>query len=159
IGGATRAAQLLAHELAARGHAVQVATLAQAGAAADDDDAGIPVARLQAGALRVGSRRTGGYRSVPPPFPDPELTIRLRRLAARFRPDVVHAYGWLAYSCAAAVAGTRTPLLLSARDYGNICAVRTLMQGEARCSGPAPRKCLACACEFYGRAKGAAAVI
>jgi glycosyltransferase involved in cell wall biosynthesis len=158
IGGATRAAQLLAHELAARGHAVQVATLAQSDAADDEDDAGVPVARLQPTAIRVQGLRANPYRRVPPPFPDPELTFRLRRLTTRFRPDVVHAYGWFAYSCAVALTGTSTPLLLSARDYGNFCAVRTLMQDEERCSGPAPRKCLACAGGFYGRAKGAAAV-
>jgi glycosyltransferase involved in cell wall biosynthesis len=83
--------------------------------------------------------------------------VRLRRLIRAFSPDLVHAYGWITYSCAVALTGRKTPLLVSARDYGNICAVRTLMQGDARCSGPAPAKCLACAGHFYGPAKGAAA--
>jgi glycosyltransferase involved in cell wall biosynthesis len=77
----------------------------------------------------------------------------------RLRPDVVHSYGWLTYSCAAALARKSVPLVLSIRDWGNFCALRTLLQyGEEPCSGPAPLKCLDCAGHYYGRAKGAVAV-
>lgn len=157
IGGATRAAQLLGHELVRRGHDVHVVTVAQEGAAPEEDDQGVSVTRLHAATFRMGRFSSDPYRRVPPPFPDPELTARLRRVIAATSPDVVHAYGWLAYSCAVALAGRSTPLLLSARDYGNICAVRTLMRRDSRCSGPGPRKCLACAAAFYGPVKGAAA--
>ena len=158
IGGATQAGRLLAQELRGRGHAVHVVTLRQPNTAAQEDDEGIPVTRLEATVLRPGGVSADPYRRVPPPFPDPELTHGLRRVIAEFRPDVVHAYGWLSYSCALA-AGRSTPLLLSARDYGNICAVRTLVRHGERCSGPALGKCLECAGSFYGRAKGTAAVV
>jgi len=158
IGGATQAGRLLAQELRDRGHAVHVVTLLQPETAAEEDDEGIPVTRLRATVLRPGGVSADPYRRVPPPFPDPELTHGLRRVIAEFRPDVVHSYGWLSYSCALA-AGRSTPLLLSARDYGNICAVRTLVRHGERCSGPALAKCLECAGSFYGRAKGTAAVV
>jgi glycosyltransferase involved in cell wall biosynthesis len=74
-------------------------------------------------------------------------------------PDVVHASGWIAYSNAAALTGTSTPLVLSVRDYGYSCAVRTLMQFDHwPCSGPAPKKCLQCATHRYGAAKAISAV-
>lgn len=158
IGGATQAGRLLAQELGERGHAVRVVTLLQPNTAAEEDDDGIPVTRLRASVLRSSRVSADPYRRVPPPFPDPELTYGLRRVIAEFRPDVVHSYGWLSYSCAVA-AGRSTPLLLSARDYGNICAVRTLVRHGERCSGPAIAKCLECAGSFYGRAKGTAAVV
>ena len=158
IGGATQAGRLLAHELRRRGHDVHVVTLLQPGTASAEDDEGVPVTRLAATVLRGNRVSADPYRRVPPPFPDPELAHGLRRLVAEFRPDVVHSYGWLSYSCAVAC-GRSTPLLISARDYGNICAVRTLVRHGERCSGPALGKCLECAGSFYGRVKGTAAVV
>jgi glycosyltransferase involved in cell wall biosynthesis len=96
---------------------------------------------------------------VPPPFPDPEAVVRMRRLIREFKPDLVHSYGWLTYSCAAALRRSSVPLVLSMRDYGNFCAVRTLLRRQRDpCSGPAPLKCLECAAHLYGPAKGAVAV-
>jgi glycosyltransferase involved in cell wall biosynthesis len=60
---------------------------------------------------------------------------------------------------AAALLGSDVPLLVSTQDYGNICALRTLYRnGEEICSGSAPVKCLQCAGNNYGAAKGAVAV-
>ncbi len=52
----------------------------------------------------------------------------------RERPDVVHTYGWISYSVAAAVQGTSTPVVLSARDYAQGCATRTLVAHGELCS-------------------------
>jgi glycosyltransferase involved in cell wall biosynthesis len=82
----------------------------------------------------------------------------LRRLVRSWRPDVVHAHGWIAYSCAAALLGTKLPLVVSVRDYGYTCALRTLLHHGQVCDGPAPRKCLECAAHSYGLPKSAAAV-
>jgi len=60
---------------------------------------------------------------------------------------------------AIAITGTRIPLILSGRDYSNICALRTLLRLGQPCTGPAWRKCLPCASESYGsKAKAAVAV-
>jgi glycosyltransferase involved in cell wall biosynthesis len=96
-------------------------------------------------------------RRIPPPFPDPETTLRLRRLIRRFKPDIVHSYGWMTFSCRLALIGLDTPLVVSARDYSLICAVRTLLRENEICSGPAFGKCLACSSSEYGVVKGAMA--
>ena len=111
-----------------------------------------------------GSSSDAGSRAIRvvefhPPFPEPGITRGIRRIVAASRPDVIHANGWIAYSCAAALVGTRIPLILSVRDYGYSCAVRNLMHDQRRvCTGPGLAKCLACAGGHYGRAKGVAAV-
>ena len=159
IGGAERAVSAAATELGARGHTVAVAAAWQPGLAEHELRDGIDVHRVRDFSSRLPWISSDPYRHVPPPFPDPEGVIRFRRLVSRFRPDVVHSYGWLTYSCAAALAGTRIPLVLSLHDYGNFCALRTLLHMDSEpCSGAAPRKCLRCSANHYGRVKGAAAV-
>jgi glycosyltransferase involved in cell wall biosynthesis len=158
IGGADRAVSSVATELTSRGHTVAVATAWQPGLPAHETRDGIPVHRLRDLTSRLPWISADPYRHVPPPFPDPEGTVRFRRLIKRFRPDVVHSYGWLTYSCAAALAGTGVPLVLSLHDYGNFCALRTLLHMDREaCSGAAPAKCLRCSADHYGRVKGAVA--
>jgi glycosyltransferase involved in cell wall biosynthesis len=158
IGGATRASRQLARELATRGYEVAVATAWQPGIPARSDDDGIPVHRVRDLTTRASFLSSDPHRHTPPPWPDPEATLRLRRIVRRWRPDVVHAYGWLTYSAAAALLGRDIPLVVSARDYGNVCAKRTLFRDGRACEGPSPAKCLRCAIAFYGAPKGITAV-
>lgn len=155
IGGAHRQTQLLAHELQQRGHEVNVATDWSGGLPEVEDDAGVRVFRLkQLRTWMPGVVRDRKQRHQPP-FPDPITVAGLRRLIRRFKPDVVHAYGWFSYSGALALLGTNIPLLISARDYGYSCATRTLVyRGEQACDGPALQKCLGCAANLYGAPKG-----
>lgn len=158
IGGAHRQSRLLALGMAARGHDVEVVTTWHKGFPAEEIDEGVPIHRVRQ--LRTafpGLVRSPRQRHQPP-FPDPLTVLALRRLIAARRPDIIHVYGWLSFSVAAAVVGTRIPLLVSARDYGYFCATRTLMRDGAPCSGPAPMKCLACAGRYYGGPKGWVAV-
>ena len=162
IGGATRSVHLLALGLQRRGDHVDVATPWQSATLAEQDIDGISVHRLDGTwsrlwrLLRKGAIR---YRYTPPPVPDPEVVWRLRRLIRRSQPDVVVSYGWLSYGAAVAMTGTRIPLILSGRDYANICALRTLLRLGEPCTGPAWRKCLPCASESYGsKTKAAVAV-
>jgi len=155
IGGAQRQTQLLAQELARRGHTVRVATVWHGGFAEVEELQGIPVHRLK-------QMRTWGFwvpadrkQRYQPPYPDPVTILGLRRLIDQFQPDVIHSYGWISYSCAAALTGKRIPLLLSARDYGYFCANQTLvMDNQQVCSGPAFQKCLTCSAAHYGAPKG-----
>jgi glycosyltransferase involved in cell wall biosynthesis len=158
IGGAERQVQLLSQELALRGHTVGVATVWHRGLPAQQDDAGVDVRRLKGLTTRVPWFSKDPHRRFHPPFPDPGIVWGLRRLVLRWRPDVVHAHGWIAYSCAAALLGTKIPLVVSVRDYGYTCARRTLLRDNRICDGPAAAKCLACAARWYGLPKGAAAV-
>src|SRR5260221_3168725 len=143
--------------MAERGHVAAVATPWQAGAAADEGQGKVELHRI-----RQQGRATTGLARKPkqqhqPPFPDPVSIWQLRRLINRFRPDIIHSYGWISFSVAVAMGCRRIPLLVTARDYGYFCATRTLVRKGMPCSGPAPVKCLACAGDYYGTPKGWAA--
>ena len=159
IGGAERQVQLLAQALAIRGHDATVATVWHRGSQERERDGRVEVRRLRSRMLAQGAFSTDPVRRFHPPFPVPGIVDGLRKLIAERQPSVVHANGWIAYSCAAALRGSRTPLVLSLRDYGYSCAVRTLMQYDRRiCSGPGLGKCLRCAHHRYGSLKGLASV-
>jgi glycosyltransferase involved in cell wall biosynthesis len=150
IGGADLQVQMLAHAMRDRGHSVAVATPWQPGLRTSEDDGGVAVHRTRALATRVPWFSRDAARRHHPPFPDPGTTSSLRGLVRTFRPDVVHSYGWITYSAAAALLGTSVPLVVSARDYGNVCAVRDFLHYKGSvCSGPAPLKCLRCAAHTY----------
>jgi len=159
VGGATLFTHALAHRLAERGHGVQVITAAQTGApAVEEESSGVRVHRLKALTFRVPGASADPYRNTPPPWPDPELVLGAVRVVRRFNPDVVMTYGWLTPSVCLALARRPTPMVVSVHDYGNVCAVRTLMRHGRRCSGPGVRKCVGCASSFYGAPKGVASV-
>jgi glycosyltransferase involved in cell wall biosynthesis len=158
IGGTERQVQLLSKELVRRGHAVNVATVWHKGLPYRQDDRGVIVHRLKGLATRVPWFSSDANRRYHPPFPDPRICWGLRGLIGRLQPDVVHAHGWITYSCAAALLGKSAPLLVSVRDYGYTCAVRTLLRDGQICDGPAPMKCLAHATRRYGAPKALMAV-
>jgi len=157
IGGAHRQAWLLASGIAERGHDVAVATTWHGGLPSLDWEENVSVHRLRQmrTALPILIHHEGQRHQ--PPFPDPVTVASLRRLIGSIEPDVIHAYGWLAFSVAAALGRRRIPLLISARDYGYFCANRTLLRKGEPCSGPAPLKCTTCASDYYGVGKGIAA--
>jgi glycosyltransferase involved in cell wall biosynthesis len=155
IGGAHRQMHLLAQGLSARGHEVWVGTPWSHGLPWTEADGNVSVRRLRQ--LRTAVPRLVRHRGqrYQPPFPDPLTIAGLRRLQRSLRPDIVHAHGWIAFSAAAALTGERTPLLVSAHDYGYFCATRSLLQnGRELCSGPGPRKCPECAVHYYGAPRG-----
>ena len=159
IGGANRSIELLAQNLSRGGHTVAIATAWQEGVPTAEAQGDVQIHRLRDLSSRMRWISEDPYKHNPPPFPDPEAVWRLRRLIKEFQPDIVHSYGWLTHSTAAALLGKRIPLLISARGYGNICAVHNLARNETICEGPAPVKCLACSARTYGAAKGTAAVV
>ena len=159
IGGAHRQTQLLGHELHARGHSVSVATVWHGGLPAEADDDGVKVYRLKQLRTALPGLVRDHKQRHQPPYPDPVTIWQLRRVLRHEQPDVVHAYGWMAYSAAVALAGLPIPLLVSARDYGYSCASRTLLYRDHACSGPAPLKCLDCTTHYYGLPKGWAATL
>jgi glycosyltransferase involved in cell wall biosynthesis len=149
IGGAHRQARLLAAGMAERGHDVAVATTWHGGLPGLDWEENVTVHRLRQVRTAVPMLIRNRVQRHQPPFPDPVTIAGLRRLIAGFEPDVIHAYGWLAFSVAVAVGRRQIPLLISARDYGYFCANRTLLRKGEPCAGPAPVKCASCASEYY----------
>jgi glycosyltransferase involved in cell wall biosynthesis len=154
IGGAHRQARLLAGEMAARGHEVAVVTPWHGGLPRHEEQDGFVVHRVRELRTAIPGLVRDNRQRHQPPFPDPVTIHGLRRVIAEFEPELIHAYGWLAFSVAAAMGRRRIPLLVSARDYGYFCATRTLLRKGRPCDGPAPLKCTACAGDYYGTPKG-----
>ncbi len=161
IGGGHRWAALLAAGLARRGHDVTVATMWHGGMPREEryGQHRVPVHRVRQLRTAVSWTVRDRRQRHAPPFPDPISIIDLRRVIKRAEPEVAVAHGWLSFSLVPALTGTGIPLLASAHDYGYFCANRTLLHEGGPCTGPAPRKCLACAGRFYGAPKGWAAVV
>jgi glycosyltransferase involved in cell wall biosynthesis/GT2 family glycosyltransferase len=157
IGGAGRCMELFAEELSRLGHTVAIATAWHADAPAFEDDGLVQIHRIRDLPSRARWISEDPKRHTPPPFPDPEAVWRLRRLINDFRPDLIPAYGWLAHSAATALIGKRIPLVIWGHEYGNVCAMRTMIRGTEVCSGPAPVKCLRCAAAGRGVPKGTVA--
>jgi glycosyltransferase involved in cell wall biosynthesis len=153
IGGAHRQTRLLAQEFARRGHDVAVATIWYPGSAETATEDGFTVHRVRQVRTAVRTLARPGQHHQPS-FPDPVTAWQLRRIARAFRPDVVHAYGGIAFSAGVALRGLRTPLVIAARDYGYGCPTRTLVNHDRICPGPSIRRCPACAMRYYGPAKG-----
>jgi len=158
IGGAHRQARLLAIGMAERGHRVEVVTPWHPGVPSLEEENGVVVHRLRELRTMIPAlvRRKGQRHQ--PPYPDPVTIAGIRRVIRDLQPDLVHAYGWMAFSVAIALGRNRMPLLVSARDYGYFCAARTLLRDGAPCAGPAPVKCTRCASGYYGVPKGPVAV-
>jgi glycosyltransferase involved in cell wall biosynthesis len=157
-GGVELQVQALARQLSENGHDVTVMTIHHPGMESTEVDGKIVVHRLEGLLTRIPVPGAG-TRRYHPPLPDPLLAVRIRRLVRTLGIDLVQAHGWMAYSVAAGLVGTRTRMLLSVRDYGYSCAVRTLLQnGRNLCEGPGVAKCLSCAARHYGPVKGSVAV-
>lgn len=159
IGGAERQTHLLAHQLAVRGHLVEVATIWSPGfPATDHEPDGVIVHRLrQIRTCITPLARQTKYHATP--FPEPLMVAGLRRILREFEPDIIQTYGWISYSCAAALIGNSTPLVISSRDYAYGCPIRTLVYHGAPCSGPQLGKCAGCAGEYFGHPRGWITVI
>jgi glycosyltransferase involved in cell wall biosynthesis len=140
--------------MAERGHEVALATPWHRGLPARTEENGVEVHRVRQLRTAVTPLVRRGVQLHQPPFPDPISVWQLRRLIAEFEPEIIHTYGWISFSVAAAIGRRRIPLLVSARDYGYFCATRTLVEKGMPCSGPAPLKCLRCAGDYYGVPKG-----
>jgi glycosyltransferase involved in cell wall biosynthesis len=146
VGGADADTEAVARAMVGRGHMVTVATPWQPGLPVREERGGVQVHRVRPLSTRLPWFARDAGRRHHPPFPDPSTVLALRRLVRTTGPDVVHSYGWITASVAAALIGSPTPLLISARDFGHICPVRTLAYHRGGiCSGPGLRKCLACA--------------
>jgi len=154
IGGEEQHVRGLAVALAARGHEVAVATLWHEGLPEYEVDEGVRVYRIRGALQRARGLFSESGRRHAPPFPDPGATWALREVVRRERPDVVHAHNWLVRSFLPIKTQSGAPLVMTLHDYSLVCARKNLMYHDAPCSGPAPVKCLVCASDHYGVAKG-----
>jgi glycosyltransferase involved in cell wall biosynthesis len=158
IGGMEEHVKTLSQGLVRRGHEVTVATTRLPGTAADDVTSGVRIRRIASwSSLVLAPWYDQAAAPYHPPVPDPGVVTQLQRLVSELHPDVVHAQGWITYSCLAGLAHRPFPLVVTIHDYGFACAVKTLIRnGHGICPGPAPATCLRCAAREYGTGKGVA---
>jgi glycogen(starch) synthase len=77
----------------------------------------------------------------PTPFPDPIFRQAVRQAAESWKPDIIHAHGWCAFSSYWTGA---PPLIVTLHDHGLRCPKRSLMRANKECiSGSGPR-CITC---------------
>jgi len=159
IGGTELYVQRLSRELAGRGHDVSVVTLEPLGTARREVDHGVAVFRMRGLVQAWGGLHSDPKRPFAPPLPDPRLVWSLASLLREVSWDVVHAHNWLMHSYLPLRAWSRAPLVVTLHDYSLICAKKILMRDGAPCSGPGVAKCLECATEFFGAARGVPTVL
>ena len=158
IGGVDQQLYQLSKKLVSRGNTVSVCTIWQKGAPELEEQNGVLIRRFKNMNSRLPWVTSDPRRINATPFPDPFVIGGLRRHINEFKPEVIYAYGWIIYSCVAALVGKKIPLLLSVREFANTCALRTMMYyGTKPCSGPEWGKCLNCSIHYYGAGKGIAA--
>lgn len=155
IGGLERSVALLSEGLTSRGHEVHVVTTAVPGAPAVERSAGLTVHRLPLIYQRLAPGLSqDAARPFHPPAPDPLFRRLLAEVVEEVKPDVIHAHAWSVFSCLARTF-PRTPVMMTAHDYGLVCARRSLIdRSGASCPGPSWRRCGPCAGSQYGLAKG-----
>jgi len=154
IGGEERHVFALSEALVQRGHQVVVATMPHPDRAEIEDVRGVTVHSLHGVFQRASFLFSETERPHVPPFPDPELLLRLSGLVAGFKPDIVHGHNWLIHSFLPARHWSGAGLVSTLHDYSLACPIKTLMRQGVRCSGPAFARCLGCAADHFGRAMG-----
>jgi glycosyltransferase involved in cell wall biosynthesis len=154
IGGEERHLISLSEALVARGHEVTVATMPHPDRAPVVNINGVAVHSLQGAFQRAAVLFSETERPHAPPFPDPELTWRLGRLAAQFKPDVVHGHNWMIHQYLPLKLTSNAKLVATLHDYSLACSIKTMINDGAYCSGPEWKKCLSCAGQHFGPVKG-----
>jgi glycosyltransferase involved in cell wall biosynthesis len=151
-GGLEAHVRRLAHGLIRAGDEVMVVT---GGTSPPGDDGGVVVHHAATRLARLPGAYQQHGRAFHPPWPDRAFAGALADVLGRFRPDVVHAHGWCAFSAAAACAG-RCPLVVTLHDYGLRCPKKNLLRGGAECADGRGLRCARCPGSEQGTAKRSA---
>lgn len=151
VGGLELSIAALARHQVNRGRVVAMATAQHPDAPARESLDGVEVHRLpMAMTLLPGAYASPTHRFFPP-VPDPIFARAFADVVRGFDPDVIHARGWILYSVLGAAHRNRIPVVASAHDHSQVCAVKVMLHRERSvCSGPALGKCLSCAHSRYG---------
>lgn len=151
VGGLELAIAALARGQSGRGQVVAVATAPHPDAPAREDLAGGQIHRLPMTMARVPGAYANPTHLFFPPVPDPRFARAFADLVRGFRPDVIHAHGWILYSVLGAARRAGVPVVATAHDHGQVCAAKVMLyQGRSVCSGPGLSKCIGCAYTQYG---------
>jgi len=154
IGGVERHVHDSSVELVARGHDVAVATLWHEGMPAFECVQGVRIYRIHGSLQRMSGLFVDKGQQHAPPFPDPEVLWALRRIILQECPDIVHGHNWMVHSFTPLKSWSKAKLVVSLHDCSLSCAEKAFMFHGTLCDGPALTKCVGCAAEHYGVAKG-----
>jgi glycogen(starch) synthase len=151
VGGLELAIAALVRNQVRRGRGVALATPLHPDAPAQEDLAGVEVHRLPMTMARVPGAYADPTHLYFPPVPDPHFKRAFANLIRRFRPDVIHAHGWILYSVLGAARRAGVPVVATAHDHSQVCATKVMLyHGRDVCSGPGLSKCIGCAYTHYG---------
>ena len=143
VGGLEFAIAALVRSQVSRGQAVAVATSLHPDAPASEDLDGAQVHRLPMAMSLVPGAYANPTHLFFPPVPDPRFTRAFADLVGRFRPDVIHAHGWILYSVLGAARRAGVPVVATAHDHSQVCATKIMLyHGRDVCSGPGLSKCI-----------------
>ncbi len=168
VGGVEQHVRSLSIELVSRGHDVAVVTIRHDGQPEFEIDHGVRVYRIRSSMQRVPWLFGDNRRQHAPPFPDPEVMLELHRLILSERPQIVHAHNWLVRSFLPhwlvrsflpLKIWSKARLIMTLHDYALSCAKKILIYHDTSCDGPGITKCLSCAGQHYGLAKGIPTVL
>jgi glycogen(starch) synthase len=151
VGGLELAIAALVRSQVRRGRVVALATALHPDAPAREDLDGAQVHRLPMTMARVPGAYADPTHLFFPPVPDPRFKRAFADLIGRFRPDVIHAQGWILYSVLGAARRAGVPVVATAHDHSQVCATKVMLyHGRRVCSGPGLSKCIGCAYTQYG---------
>lgn len=151
VGGLELAIAALVRGQVHRSRVVAVATAPHPNAPACEDLGGAQVHRLPMTMARVPGAYVNPNHLFFPPVPDPRFARAFADLVREFRPDVIHAHGWILYSVLGAARRAGIPVVATAHDHGQVCAAKVMLyHGRSVCSGPGLSKCIGCAYTQYG---------
>lgn len=154
IGGEATHVRTLSIELASRGHDVAVVTLWYQGQAESELDQGVRVYRVRSSTARIPWLFSDTVRRRAPTFPDPGITLALRHIIRKERPEIVHAHNWIVYSFLPLKTWSGARLIVTLHNYNLVCVKLSLLYHDAPCEGPGFAKCLGCASQHYGPMRG-----
>ncbi|WP_085173033.1 glycosyltransferase family 4 protein [Mycolicibacterium iranicum] len=151
VGGLELSIAALTQAQVKRGRVVAVATARHPDAPNLEDFGGVDVHRLPMAMAHVPGAYISNTHLFFPPVPDPIFVRAFARLLRRFRPDIIHASGWILYSVLGPAKRAGVPVIASAHDHSQVCATKVMLyHGKTLCSAPGLGKCVSCARSQYG---------
>jgi glycogen synthase len=153
-GGQEQHVRNLSLALVARGHTVDVITIATDSVPGAALDEGVRLHRVRTSAQHFPWLYSDATRPHAMPVVDPALRRAVGDLLARGGFDVVHAHDWSLMSALGPARRARVPVVLTQHEYSHVCATKRLMRGRDVCPGPELIACLRCAASWHGSLVG-----
>ena len=141
-GGLATHVRRLARHLASRGHQVEVVAVGDADGQIGEQ--GFGARRVRSSFSRLPGVYEAGSPPFHPPWPDRAVGRGLEAAAESFRPDVVHAHGWCAFSVAGCSGEWARRAVCTLHDYGLACPKKSLLRFDSECAPGRGRACLRC---------------